>query len=131
MRPPRPQVRDERGVSLVELVVALTVIAVGVLAVCQMMPAGARGQTRDRMRTQAGNYAQQQLEVMSTYTWSNTGMSLGRHPDTGADTVGAFRRLYTVDAMSSPLDNLRKVVVQVTWTSARPETVSATTYLRR
>lgn len=131
MRIPCPHPDDERGVTLVELVIAMTVIAIGVLAVCQMMPLGSRGQTHDRLRTQAGNYAQQRVEELTAVTWTDASMALGRHPASGDEVVGSFHRIYTVSAMNPPLDNLRKVFVQVTWNSAKAETISATTYLRR
>lgn len=124
----------ERGVTLVELMVALTVIAIGVLAMAQMFPAGTRGQTRDRMRTQASGYAQQTIEDLSARGINDASMSIGRHPATGVDSLGtlkSFRRVYTVRQMTAPLDNLYQVSVKVTWASASTETVTATTYLRQ
>ena len=46
-------------------------------------------------------------------------------------TSGAWQRFYTVDAMAAPMDNLRRVTVVVTWTAVKPETLTATTYVRR
>ncbi len=125
---------SERGVTLVELMVALTVIAIGVLAMTQMFPAGTRGQTRDRMRTQASGFAQQTLEDLSAKGISDAAMTVGRHPASGVDTLGTlgtFLRSYTVTHLAAPLDNLYQVSVKVTWTTSRAETVTATTYLRQ
>jgi Tfp pilus assembly protein PilV len=124
----------ERGVTLVELVFALSMIAIGVLAMTQLLPAGARGQNRDRLRTQASGYAQQEIEELNARGVTDAAMTTGRHPATGADTLGTlhtYLRFYTVTQMASPLDNLFKVAVSVTWTSARPETINATTYMRQ
>lgn len=124
----------ERGVTMVELMVALAIIAIGVMAMVQLFPAGTRGQTRDHMRTQAGAYAQQEIEDLSARGVNDAAMSAGRHPASGADSLGTpstFRRYYNVTQMASPLDNLFKVAVCVTWMTAHPETVTATTYLRQ
>src|SRR5205085_2750395 len=57
--PPRWSAKaSEAGSSLVELLIALVVIALGVLAVAQLFPAGSRGQNRERMLSAANHYAQ-------------------------------------------------------------------------
>ena len=125
---------SERGVTMVELMVALAIIGIGVLAMVQLFPAGTRGQTRDHMRTQASGYAQQELEDLSARGVFDAAMTAGRHPTAGVDSLGtlkSFYRFYTVNQMASPLDNLFKVAVCVTWNSAHPETVTATTYVRQ
>ena len=39
----------ERGSTLIELMIALVILAIGLLAVNQLFPAGTRAQVRDRM----------------------------------------------------------------------------------
>ena len=125
----------ERGTTLIELMVALVVVALGVLAVSQLFPAGARTQTRERMTSQANLYAQQQLEQLSVKTWGDPAMTVGRHPaGTATESLGngSYERWYDVTAMAAPLDNLRRVTVSVRWNwMGNPRTVTATTYLRR
>ena len=127
--------RSEHGATLIELLMALVVLAIGVLAVAQMFPASSRGQTRDRMRSVGNNYAQSKIEELETLTWADAGLSVGRHPAGSATealgTTGAWQRFYNVDAMAAPMDNLRRVSVVVAWTAVKPETVTAITYVRR
>ena len=124
-----------RGATLVELLVALVVLAIGVLAVAHMFPAGARGQLRDRMVTAGGNYAQDKIEELSTLDWADAALSAGRHPGgTGTEALGGsgrWGRYYSVTQMAAPMDNLKKVAVTVRWTVVRTDSVTATTYLRR
>jgi prepilin-type N-terminal cleavage/methylation domain-containing protein len=127
----RPGPRAQRGATLVELLVALVVLAIGVLAVAQLFPAGSRGQLRARMRTVGNNYAQDKIEELNTLTWGDVGLSVGTHPAETLGSSGKWRRSYTVEAMAAPMDNLRRVTVRVSWTTTRPETVTATTYVRR
>ncbi len=134
MRTHRPH-RDERGLSLLELMVALVVLSIGLITVSALFPAGSRGQTQDRLMTSANFYAQQKLEELNNLTWSDPALAVGRHPTgTAFESVGPdgnFERTYEVTAMAAPLDNLKKVVVTVQYTAITSHSVTATTYVRR
>ncbi len=124
----------ERGVTLVELLAALVVISVGVLALVRLFPTGERNQLEDRLRTSANLYAQEKIEYLTAASWTGADLTLGRHPaGTATESLGsgAWKRFYQVDAMAAPLDNLKKVTVTVTWTFMGSRSVTATTYLRR
>jgi prepilin-type N-terminal cleavage/methylation domain-containing protein len=125
----------EQGATLIELMIALVILGIGLLAVNQLFPAGTRAQVRDRMLASASGFVQQKIEQVSTYTWADTGLSLGRHPSGADEALGDFnniRRFYTVDTMPIPLDNLRKVTVQAYWLSLGDTMrVSTSTYVRR
>ena len=126
----------ERGATLIELMLALIILAIGLLAVNQLFPAGTRAQVRDRMLASASGMVQQKIEQVSSCTWADTGLSLGRHPPgTMAEGLGDFgniRRFYTVDTMPIPLDNLRKVTVEAYWLSLGDTMrVRTSTYVRR
>jgi prepilin-type N-terminal cleavage/methylation domain-containing protein len=139
MRPspsPDPSARAERGATLIEIMMALVILAIGLLAVNQLFPAGSRAQTRDRLTASASNYVQQKIEQVSTYAWADTGLALGRHPPglitEGLGDFGTIRRYYTVDTMPIPLDNLRKVTVDAYWLSLGDTMrVRSTTFVRR
>ena len=103
--PPRTVRSDERGATLLELMVALVVVALGVLAVSQLFPAGARTQTRERMTGTANFYAQERLEQLSVKSWGDADLSLGRHPAgtaTESPGNGSYGRWYDVTAMAAP-----------------------------
>ena len=126
---------SQRGTSLAELMVALVMLSVGILAIAQLFPAGARGQVRDHMATVGGYYAQQQLEVLNGVPWSDPGLTVGRHPAGAATedlgTTKMWHRHYDVELMSAPLDDLKKVTVTVEWFFLGTRSVQAITYLRR
>lgn len=127
--PPR---HAERGTSLAELMIALVVLSIGLLAVAQLFPAGSRGQVQDRMLTVANYYAQEKIENFVNLSWSDPNLSIGRHPPgTATENLGAWKRFYQVDAMAPPLENLKKVTVTVSWTFQGTRSVSAVTYVRR
>lgn len=139
MRPtatPQPPANGQRGVSLIELMMALVILSLGLLAVSQIFPAGTRGQVRDRLYSSGNYYAQEKLEELQAKPWADPELTPGRHPPGSAvDSLGTlktWRRFHEVEAMASPLDNLRKVNVTVFWTTlGDTQTVRVSTYVRR
>lgn len=134
---PRPvRIANERGISLVEVMVALIVLSVGILAVGRLFPAGARSQMQDRLTLGAADYAQEKVEYLRALAWSSPDLTEGRHPSgTATESCGSGRwqRFYTVTTMASPLDNLKKIEVTVTASGAgiTERNVMTTTYVRR
>ena len=122
---------SERGATIVEMMVALIVLAIGILAVGQLFPAGTRGQQKDRMFTTANMLAHEQLETLRAANWSAASLNVGTH---GPDSVGTTRQYaltYVVSPMPAPMDQVKRVDVTVSYTFLRPRSVSATTYIRR
>ena len=132
---PVPRRRSERGITLVEVLIAILVMTTGILALGRLIPAATRGQQSDRMLTQANAYAQQKVEDLQTLTWSDPLLTDGRHPGGGATeplgSNGQWQLYYEVATMAAPLDNLRKVTVTVGWNYVGPHSVTATTYVRQ
>lgn len=129
----------ERGLSLIELMVALVIVSVGVLAVVRLFPAGTQNQNRDRLFTTSTYFAQEEVERLGGLAWSHPDLAEGRHPATGQVAmpisgglnVGSNSKLgryYVVNYLPEPLDNLKRVDVTVTYGS---RSVTATTYIRR
>jgi prepilin-type N-terminal cleavage/methylation domain-containing protein len=132
----QPTLNAERGSTLIELMMALVLLAIGLLAVNQLFPAGARAQVKDRLTASASGFVQEKVEQVSTYSWADPGLSIGRHPaGTATEAVGdlgTIRRYYTVDTLPIPLDNLRMVTVEAYWISHGDTVrVHTSTYVRR
>ena len=129
------RLRSQRGASLVELMIALVVLALGILAVGQLFPAGTRSQLKDRMMTAGSYYVQQQMESLTVLSWADAALTDGRHPaGTATESLGPsgqWHRFYNVSTLAAPLDNLKKVTVTVSWTFMGARSTTATTYLRK
>ena len=116
--------------------IALIVLAVGLLAVGRMFPTGARSQEQDRLLTSANYFAQEKLETLTGRSWSDPLLTDGRHP-AGVATEslehGQWTRFYQVTTLTGKLDNLKKVAVTVNYRGAGRASrfVTATTYVRR
>jgi type IV pilus assembly protein PilV len=129
---------SDAGFTLVEMLIALVVISIGILAVGQMFPNGSRAQVRDHLLTSANNYAQEKIEDLSVKTWNDTSLTAGRHPGGSATEAlgssGQWQRFYNVSVLGAPLDNLKRVDVTVSYGGAGLDTtrsVIATTYIRQ
>src|SRR5262249_51199356 len=136
MRARAPQVANERGMSLVELMISLVVLAVGVLGGARLFPAGARSQAQDRILINANYYAQEKIESLTGLSWADAALFDGRHPaGTACDTLGngQWLRFYQVATMTGSLDNLKKVDVTVNYLGAgqASRSLTASTYVRR
>jgi len=135
MRAPHLAESAERGATLIEMLIALVVLSIGILAVGQMFPAAQRSQLDSRLLTAANYYAQQKIEYLSTLPSSDANLTAGRHPAGSAcDSLGPTKewlRYYQVTAMASPLSNLKRIEVTVSWQHVRSRSVIDTTYLRQ
>jgi Tfp pilus assembly protein PilV len=130
-----PASRRERGTTLVELMIALVMLSLGILAIAQLFPAGTRSQLQNRLLTSASYYAQEKIETLSHTAWADSTLSVGRHPSgTSTEDIGTsgmWHRHYDVEQMPAPLDDLKKVTVTVAWTYRGARSVQAITYQRR
>jgi prepilin-type N-terminal cleavage/methylation domain-containing protein len=125
--------RNDRGMTLVEMMIALVVLAVGILAYGRMFPTAARSQNGDRLLTTASGFAQQKLEELASLAWTDPALSNGAHPAGGvADTLagGGCVRTYQVITLPIPMDNIKRVIVTVNWTIVQGRSLRDTLYLR-
>lgn len=123
---------SDTGFALLELLIALVLLAIGILAVAQIFPAGTRGQLKDRMMTTAAFYAQEKIERLAELHWEDVDLALGAHPTGGLESLGAanvYKRRWVVEILPPPLENLKKITVSVSW-NAGADSVQATTYVR-
>ena len=129
-----PSSRSERGSTIAEVMIALVILSIGILAVSQLFPASSRSQVQARMTNSANYYAQEKLEQIRGLSWTDTGLTDGRHPASGDEPLGTsqqWHRYYEVRTLAAPLASLKKVTVTVQWSLGGPRSVTSTTYVRR
>jgi Tfp pilus assembly protein PilV len=103
--------QGEGGFSLIEVVFALTFLAVGILAVAAMIPAGTRGVTQSRVLTSGLMAAQVKLEDLKGKPF------LTLVPGTYTDTTSVFTRSWTITD-SIPMAGCKKIDVSSRWTDS-------------
>lgn len=113
------------GFSLIEVMFALTFLAVGILAVASMIPAGTRGVSESRTVTSGLMAAQLKLEELRGTPYS--ALAAGSQ----SDTVSVFARSWTVTD-SIPTAGCKRVLVTSSWNDARgPQSTTLTSYVTR
>ena len=103
--------RGEGGFSLIEIIFALTFLAVGILAVASMIPAGTRGVTQSRVLTSGLMAAQVKLEELKGTAYTSL------TPGTFTDTTSVFVRTWTVTD-SVPMAGCKRIAVSAQWTDS-------------
>jgi Tfp pilus assembly protein PilV len=108
-RGPRTRRGDRAaGFSLIEILFALTFLAVGILAVAAMIPAGTRGVSQSRVLTSGLMAAQVKLEQLKGTPYLS--LSAGSF----SDSTSYYKRTWTVTD-SVPMAGCKKIQVTVNW----------------
>jgi prepilin-type N-terminal cleavage/methylation domain-containing protein len=125
----------EQGVTLLETLVALTVIAIGVVAVARVFPAITGSQLQAKMLTTGTYYAREKVEELMALPWTDAALTDGRHPaGTATEDMGSnnqWHRFYNVTTLTGALSDLKRVTVTVGWQFQGSDSTTTTTYFRR
>jgi prepilin-type N-terminal cleavage/methylation domain-containing protein len=132
--PARPSARA--GFSVIELMVALTVLGIGILGLANVFPFGSQTQVKDRLRTSGADLAQQEMEQLRLESWSGASLTDGTHPTSSGETLtltdeGIFNRRWIVATQTGTFSDMKKVTVRVKWSYLRPDSVQLVSYFRR
>lgn len=117
--------RGERGFTLLEVLIAISVFSIGVLAVATMQISATRGNRLGNELSQATALAQQQIEALNGADFSSATLAPGNYNDPDNPIVettsgaGLFNRSWVI---ANHTTFSRLVTVTVAWT------VGATTY---
>jgi len=130
---PSPPVRstDQRGVGLIELMVALVVLTVGILAVSQLFPAGARNQQKGRMVTTANLLAQEKIESLLAAGFDHSDLTNGTHGPIAVGNGGRDSLTYLVATLPAPMDQVKRVDMAVSYTYLKARSDTLTAYIRK
>lgn len=114
--------KGEAGMTLIEVLIALFVFAIGALAIAAMTFMSIQGNSLSNRMTQANLMAQDMMEVLL----SSEGLDLvalnANHPEANIDSAGKLGGTYTrnwVVTGAGPTAASRWVNVEVSWTDAK------------
>ena len=106
------RLRTDGGFSLLEVLFALTFLAVGIMAVATMIPAGTRGVSQSRILTSGLMVATVKMEELKSTPF------LSLTAGTYSDTTSVFTRTWTVQD-SIPMAGCKKITVRSEWTNSQ------------
>lgn len=117
--------RTEAGFSLIEIMVAMTFLAIGLLGIAQLIPFGMAGITEARVRTNAVQTGQGIIDSLRAADYDSL--------DAGDFSLsnGRFTTTWTITD-NNPAPGMRRVDLTTTWgPDQNPRTVTLNTYLTR
>lgn len=120
---------DQSGFSLIELLIAMAILAVSMLAAASMQFGSIRNNASGNMVTQANMLAKSQMEILKN-TVDVTGLEPGEQLNIGADGQpgGIYNRSWTVTNLGT---TARRITVTVEWTKrGRSRSIILTTNTR-
>lgn len=129
----KPPMDAASGMTLIEVMIALIVLSIGIMALARILPAGSRSELSSRMQSTAVGYGNDVFESVRGLPRTDAQLSAGRHPAAAFDTLGtlrSWRRYYIVTPMAAPLDSLVKIDAMVFWRDTKPESLRFTSYIR-
>jgi type IV pilus assembly protein PilV len=116
---PRPLAarNSERGFGLIELAIALVVLAIGVLGLASLMPAGTRSAAKSGEVTRASELASQLAERLLSTPYFDPDLDAGSHTSTPSPAPGGYYLTWVVEP-DQPFTSCKRVTVSVHWPSA-------------
>jgi type IV pilus assembly protein PilV len=105
--------KSKAGLTLVEVVIAMMVVAVGIGGTIQVASMANKMTRSTANQMQAVHMARQQLETMRQNSFSDSALSLGSHSVTDGITYVVSRY-----ATGSTATNSKVIVMNVPWTNA-------------
>jgi len=103
---------DKRGFTLIEMMIAIVLLGIGLLAIAGMQVSSIRGNFFSHYLTQASYVAQDGLEVLDHIAYDNNKLNAGTYNDGQVTLSGiVFSRTYGVSING----NLKTITYRVTW----------------
>jgi type IV pilus assembly protein PilV len=117
-------IQESNGFTLVEVVVALVILAVGLLAIAAMQITSTKGGYFSSNVTQATIFAQDKLENLKNLSYSDSKLAGGEH-DEGTMSGTIFSRKYNV--VEDAGNSMKTITVTVQWVDRGNHSISFST----
>ena len=124
----RSMIFKRNGFSLIEVLIALTILAIGLLAIASLQVTSVRGNFFSNSLMQATYVAQDRLEFLKNLPFSDPLLSTGNRVD-GTTKISdlVFNRSYTVELVNDPKGNYLKISYLVKWNDGVNHNISFST----
>lgn len=105
--------KGQEGFTLLEVIVAISILMFGILAVASMQAASIRGNALSISLTEGTTLASDRVEKLVSRAYTHADLTAGTHTDSSAPT--GFAVTWTVTD-NSPITDIKTVLVTVNWT---------------
>lgn len=105
--------KKEEGFTLLEVIVAISILTVGLLGLATMQVTSIKGNFFASRVTEGSAVASDRLEKLFALPYTHADLSAGTHTD---PSPPPGRSISWIVTENSPLNNTKKVVITVSWT---------------
>jgi type IV pilus assembly protein PilV len=102
--------KSEQGFSLIEVLIAISILAIGLLAVASMQGSASKNNVLAGSRTEAATLASEQMETLLSLDWDDGLLDPGDHQ--------LVRGRYTISwnvVDNAIIDSTKTITLSVTW----------------
>ena len=117
------RVRGKKGFSFIEVLVAMVLLAVGILAIAGMQVASVRGNFSSSNISQAVSLAQDRLEILKNLNIGDAAINIGLHNEAVPSTI--FSQEWNVSAI--PGTTAKSITMTVRWRDPSNHSISFST----
>lgn len=103
----------EKGLTLIEILLAIIILSIGLLAVAALQTGSAKGNTTSSRSTQGLTYAVTQLETLMDLPWDDPDLVQGTH---GPVSQNGYTITWNVTD-NGVINNTKTITLTVTWRS--------------
>ena len=115
--------RNEKGASVVEIMVAMLIFGIGLVAAIRVLPESSAKTTRSRNKTIAVNIAQEKVEDLMASGYQAADLAAGDHDDPDNPIRNHYLRTWTVTD-DTPVVGMKMISVSVTFPTASADSVA-------
>jgi prepilin-type N-terminal cleavage/methylation domain-containing protein len=135
MKRVQPRQLAQGGFTLIEVLIGISIFAIGMLAVARMQMHSVRNTTVGNITSQATMLANQKMEELKTLSFDDLNNEVENNLDAEGNPGGIYNRTTTITTPAAPLgDHVRQIQVQVQWNAAhsgnRTIAINSLTYER-
>jgi len=117
--------KHSEGFSLIEVMIAMTFLAIGLMGIAQLVPLGMAGVTQARVRTNAVQAAQEKMDELRASDFSSPALTAGTYTETN----GNYTLNWTVTD-NVPVPGSKRIELGSSWNAPRgTQNVALTTYV--
>ena len=118
--------QNNKGFSLIEVLVALGIFSIGMIAIGTMMGIAINGNKRNHTYAEALHLAENKINALSTNPYNSISASIENALDSqGIQGAGIYKRVVQVNEVTDPAYKI--IEVNVSWGSAKARQVALKT----
>ena len=111
----RKKVRiGENGFTLIEILIAISIFAIGMLAVASMQISGIQGNGTAKALTGASTWASDRIERLMALSYDHADLTPGAHPAVTPDPDNRYSLSWQVTE-NAPINNVKTIAVTISW----------------